>query len=336
MRCRTLASELRKSGHRILFVLKGDANEPAASILENQRFDVQFIDNSSSEISDAEETKAHAARCENALVIVDHYALGPRWWSTIRSGFPLAAIDDLGRPEMEGKLDCIINQNIGSEEAWYPEIPLRLVGPGYALIRDEFFPYRKGIEGRLQKIRGTEKLRVTLTLGGSDPQNVTSRILSCLSELSSTGEIVVITGPAFQHPDDIAVLAESDPRIHVVKSPKSMAAVLVSSDVAITAGGTTVYECAFLGVPSALIQIVDNQAGICRGMSNHGLAEFLGESDTLDESTLKTSLARFLENRDRLCHLATQASTAIDGLGAERLTQSLLRLCKEYYGNESP
>ena len=45
---------------------------------------------------------------------------------------------------------------------------------------------------------------------------------------------------------------------------------MAQADLALTAGGSTLYELAYLGLPAVVLEVADNQAAVCRAMDQAG------------------------------------------------------------------
>lgn len=100
-------------------------------------------------------------------------------------------------------------------------------------------------------------------------------------------------------------------------------------DIAITAGGTTIYELAATGVPFLCFSYAKNQealteyisrteiAGYC-GAFHHNPAETLGKMrQMMDELTANASIRRKMHEKER---------KMVDGLGAVRIARLLTEM----------
>src|SRR5262249_34983029 len=106
-------------------------------------------------------------------------------------------IDDLGHASRY-LADLVLDQNVCARELLYegraPGTKL-LLGPRYALLRREFRmwgAWRRNIPKRAE--------RVLVMLGGSDPDNVTRRVIQALQSLSDDRlKVAVVYGPMNPH-----------------------------------------------------------------------------------------------------------------------------------------
>src|SRR5690606_38983852 len=105
--------------------------------------------------------------------------------------------------------------------------------------------------------------RVLLTLGGGDPNDLTSRFVGALRPLLGQVALDVVIGAG--HPARASLLRRAAVEgfaLHV--SPPEMRPLFEAADVAVAAGGVTSLELASFGVPCVLVSVADNQRAIVR------------------------------------------------------------------------
>lgn len=139
--------------------------------------------------------------------------------------------------------DVILNSSILAEQETNVVLGSRinyLLGPDYFIFDDSHLitspPRKEGI------------FNVLLTFGGSDPAYLTVKTLKALSEKPWPGIYFrVIFGPGYVYPkliDD--VISHSDMDIQVDHNPSSLIPFMQGCDLAICAGGRTMYELYYL------------------------------------------------------------------------------------------
>ena len=201
MRCLTIADALRKEGGNCSFICR----EHEGSFLELIReydFEVHAlplplsIKGQSSKQSlklkfdtthaswlgvewqkDAEESRIIIGDKKVDCLIVDHYSIDIKWERAMRSSCDhLMVIDDLAnRPH---DCDVLLDQNFDEVYRYSDLVPsncLLLIGPRYALLRNEFQI------ARLQKKSNTVN-RILVFFGGTDIDDITGATLSALSK----------------------------------------------------------------------------------------------------------------------------------------------------------
>lgn len=128
-------------------------------------------------------------------------------------------------------------------------------GGEYALVRK---PFRESFE--IPPIR--RKIEsILLTVGGNDHLNAIPLIVTILKQEYPGWRKNIIVTSAFQNLASIEALADQTVVLRRDLSAMKMREVMLDADVAITAGGQTIYELARCGVPMILIETAENQRG---------------------------------------------------------------------------
>lgn len=322
VRCLSLAKALDQTGGEAFFIGK-NLGGVAAKAVRDQGFEFETLDDSLDEMADREGTLEVVRRRGTQVLLIDHYGIGAASHRFFRqAGVPLAVIDDeIKNPALD--CDLILNQNIGVTEEDYADSPARtkLCGVRYAMLREEFLQAR-----RRNVTTKSNDLRLLITLGGSDPDNVTSLALEAARGCAGFREILVVAGPAFSHLESLEQTASQDARARILRAPADMAALMAEADMAITGGGATCYECACLGLPNIMIQIAENQVGICRGMDAARCALFARSRELIAASHLAAGLSRLVVDKAKREDMARRGMALIDGKGARRVAEALMRL----------
>ena len=250
------------------------------------------------------------------LVIVDHYALGAEWEEEIKSHFDckIVAIDDLVR---EHSADIVIDQTLLRRPEEYLHSNnngINLTGSEYALLHPKFTAKR---ELALETNVCPNTVKVLISMGGIDKNNITSEVLQALLLLESEKpQVTVLLSRKSPSYEDVRrfCIQHSDWTKHIDFSD-DMADVLSEHAVAIGAPGTTAWERACLGVPSIIIPLADNQRTIANNLVKTDSA-ILVEPEQIKThliSSYKTLVLNWLKyhrNSLKLC----------DGLGVKRVS----------------
>jgi len=323
MRCLALAEAWHdRGGNAVLVTARHhpglDARLAAAGI---ETAHVSALPGSS---EDARETVEIAQRCQAAWVAVDGYHFLADYQRYIkRSGLSLLMLDDYGHAERYWG-DVVLNQNLHAEEILYrsrePYTRL-LLGTRYALLRREF-RNRQGPPRAIPRVAR----RLLITMGGADPDNVTLRVLRAVSQLGIDGlETVVVLGRSNPHLKQVrAFAAECTMTIRLQVDVDDMAELMAWSDAAITAGGSTVWELAFLGVPSITLALADNQTHSANLLARRGISPTLGWGPIAESTDVAKEIHRFLLDRNVRERCSRRAVRLVDGLGASRVVDQLM------------
>lgn len=341
MRCLTLASGLLEIGAKITFLCRAhDGN--LIDLIRSHGLSVNVLP-MLSQVDDCDKTQIHLSHstwlgcswqvdvdhCREVItdrvdwIIVDHYAIDYRWEKAMRDKCnKMMCIDDLA--DRAHECDLLLDHNLGRTKLDYYELVSSdtklLLGPRYALLRNEFAEWRDAS----LNVRTQSRLRhLFVSMGGVDIDNVTEIILKAIdqSRLIDLERITVVLGPHAPWIDNIRRQAsEMLGSVTVLSSVNNMAELLAQCDLAIGAGGTTTWERCSLGIPSILISLAENQKFISEKVGKVGAAILCDVQDV--ELELENILCAVSEP-GCLEELSWNASQITDGRGVELVRQIL-------------
>jgi UDP-2,4-diacetamido-2,4,6-trideoxy-beta-L-altropyranose hydrolase len=272
---------------------------------------------------DASETIALAKASEAAWVVLDGYCFGGDFQTAIKSARrQVLAVDDYGHAE-HYSADLVLNQNLHATDALYQNrerFTELLLGTRFALLRREFQSWRKWN----RNCNGNGR-NVLVTLGGADPDNVTTRVVR---ELRSAGlrhlRIEVVLGGANLHRQSILdEAAKAEGSIHVQESVTDMGPLMAWADVAISAAGSTCWELAFMGLPAILISLAENQIPIGSSLDKAGAATYIGDATSTAPGAIATCLCEMIASSELRSRMSLVGRALVDGQGADRVASAL-------------
>jgi RimJ/RimL family protein N-acetyltransferase len=103
-----------------------------------------------------------------------------------------------------------------------------------------------------------------------------------------------------------------------------MAELMLQADLAIGAGGISVWERACLGLPAIVIAIADNQVEVSQTVGEAGACLYLGEAASLSDGELATGLLVMLNNSSLRKSLSRVGLALVNGLGCEKVAREML------------
>lgn len=175
-------------------------------------------------------------------------------------------------------------------------------------------------EVRETRPRFERDVDLLISFGGSDPAQLSERVLSSLDTRDL--RVVLVVGP---HMADrrhaLEALAQEHERLEVLPAGAALAPWMARSRMALTALGTTLYELAYLGVPALILANYSSDLDALDWYAGHGPHLPLGVSGALSCEGLRHSL------RTGLLELSSRGPCAVPelGSGASRLAEELLR-----------
>lgn len=253
-------------------------------------------------------------------VVLDHYGLGAEQEAPFRAaGAMVCVIDDLAdRPhDCDLLVDPGYDRQATAYEGLVPKTATILTGPAHALLRPEFAAGRKAALGR----RGDGPVeRVLVSLGLTDLGGITERVVAAILPL--LGETHLAVALAHGAPSAGYVRGLDPARVTAHFDATDMAGLMTRADLAIGAGGSSVWERACMGLPSLCLVLADNQAPMANLLEHDGLTVAL---DARGEDPPLAQAYRRLADNGRLRHiLAVKSAAACDGQGAGRVAEALL------------
>ncbi len=255
-------------------------------------------------------------------LIVDHYGRDAAFEGACRTWAQrIMVIDDLA--DRRHDCDVLLDQTLGrGAEDYGPFVPgdcQILVGPRFALLRPQFRVARA--EALARRAGQSRVRRLLVSMGGSDPRNLTSRVLRGIAEAAVAVEVDVAAGAASEQ---LRELAEGLPLPIVVHADvANMAALMTRADIAIGAAGGTSWERCCLGLPSLLIVTAENQRMIAERLEIAGAADVLGWHADVDAADVAGALRRLCGDAPRRRQMSVRAAEVCDGLGTARVREQL-------------
>lgn len=325
MRCFAFAEYCKAIAKKITFITSCN-NEVLLTRLQTNGFYVERLKKSYPNPEDWKVVSRILADDSSAWIVLDGYHFDSSYQLRIKDeGHPLIVVDDMNHLH-HYYADILLNQNIGAENLKYSCEPYShlLLGTRYVILRREFLTW-KGWKRETPQI--ARKLMVTL--GGSDPNNVTLKIIQTLTKLKISGlHVKVVAGPSHSQISTLHKAANhADFPVEIFHNAQKMADLMAWADLAISAAGTTCWEMAFMGVPFATIILAKNQEKIAEGLDNASAAINLGWHSELTSGVITDCLLNLIGNKDKRTELILNGNKLVDGLGVERvLNQMVIKL----------
>ncbi|MEO0755513.1 MAG: UDP-2,4-diacetamido-2,4,6-trideoxy-beta-L-altropyranose hydrolase [Cyanobacteria bacterium J06648_16] len=321
MRCLALAQVFLQAQKQVLFLAA--AISPAlVERLQQEGIRVLRISAHSGSPEDARLLTDNAKAADICHVVVDGYQFDETYQTALKSaGLKVLFIDDYGHAATYSA-DWVLNQNVYAHDQLYsqrkPHTKL-LLGSRYALLRKEFWPWRGW-----PRLPTAPAQKVLVTLGGGDPDNVTLKVLLALQQVKSELDVIIIVGSSNPHLEILQQQNQSTSQfIRLRHNVTDMPALMAWADIAISAGGSTCWELAFMGLPTLMIVVADNQKRIVESLDTLGVGISLGWHDALTPAQIKQALESLLNTTQLRLRMMQSGRSLIDGIGSHRVANQL-------------
>ena len=333
MRMLALAGGCRKLGFHVTFAVS-EIPGTISQKIRNAGCDIVLIGDSSGSEADAEETFSLANELNADWLVLDGYCFGDDYQELVKpEQTRLMVIDDYGHAEHHNA-DLLLNQNAYADASRYHDLPDTkvLCGIRYTMLKPEFGA-EENEATEPPRARRTAK-RILVTMGGSDNENYTLPVIQALAQIDGcrAADVVVdcVIGPNFTHEEVLRNFERSSNfsfRMH--RNVDRMDVLMREADLAITAGGSTCYELAKLGVPAIAIPIADNQVAVVKDLAKRNtLCRFRASQVQRDlepneQSVLSKFIKTQIDDADQRQTMSDAGRKLIDGLGVNRVARAM-------------
>ncbi|MGD1862376.1 MAG: UDP-2,4-diacetamido-2,4,6-trideoxy-beta-L-altropyranose hydrolase [Leptolyngbyaceae cyanobacterium] len=322
MRCLALAQAWQVEGNEVMFLM-GTCAPDLESRLRSEGCAVTHHEELLGSRTDGDRTIALAQDLKTEIVVVDGYHFGAAYQLQLKqAGLRVLFIDDNGHAEHYYS-DWVLNQNIYAHAGLYPHkasYTQLLLGTRYALLRKEFWPWRDW-----QREFAPSPHKILVTLGGSDPNNVTLKVIQALQQLETdTLEVVVVVGASNPHYEKLqGAIKTGKHQIELQSNVINMPELMAWADMAITAGGSTCWELAFMQLPSLVITIAENQIETVKHLHSKGCFLHVGWHENISVNTIARQIYILRRKQEYRHQLSLSARDMINTQGLAHLLKAL-------------
>ncbi|MFQ5650693.1 MAG: cytidylyltransferase domain-containing protein [bacterium] len=190
-----------------------------------------------------------------------------------------------------------------------------LHGAPYVLLNHEFLNVpaaRAEPDSRLPQ--------VLVSMGGSDPNKLTERVVEALAGLEFELAATVVLGPYY----DEGRPFDHYQNLRVLKDVANMAELLSNANLAILAFGVTLYEAVYLGIPSLVIAHSQHDAECTASLATMGLCASLGFWREVTVQRIQNEVSALLNKAELRTTMSRTARTSIDGHGVSRVAKEVM------------
>ncbi len=256
-------------------------------------------------------------------LVLDGYHFTPDYQKAIRkNGYRLLVIDDMAHQD-HYHADMLLNQNIHAPSLNYScdGETVKLLGCEYALLRREFLKYKDWKREIPDKAK-----KILVTMGGSDPDNVTLKVIRALNSLNNPDlEVKIVIGSVNPNTESLRKELLCSPfTVHHLPDVSNMPELMAWADVAVSAAGSTCWELAFMGLPSLIITVADNQAGIAEGLDKAGTAIDSGWHENISIKQYVQALKEILQDKNKRSRFSEQGQKLVNGKGRQKIIRAML------------
>lgn len=325
IRCLALADEFRKMGHKVFFFSR---LQQGIERISREGFEVIRLNSDTADditldnllLDEEKELTRIIEQIHIDYLIIDSYKVNEKYLLNLKKRVKkLTYIDDVNK--FSYPADILVNYNKNAQELGYdnlPEYQLKLLGSDYALIRKQF----QNISPRQINREISE---IMITSGGSDPYGICRLILDIVlnTEGVKDKKINVIIGSGLEIKKKIEEVIVNKPNVELYYNIEDISDIMLKSDIAISSGGSTLYELSACGTPTIAYIMADNQEGLVNCMQGDGYIESLGWYNRFTEKDLRSKILSLAGDFNRRKELSSKMQSLVDGKGAQRIAEAI-------------
>ncbi|MBD5465968.1 MAG: UDP-2,4-diacetamido-2,4,6-trideoxy-beta-L-altropyranose hydrolase [Lachnospiraceae bacterium] len=321
MRCLAMAGELKKSC-QVVFVL---ADKMGTELLEKEGFSYRCLDSQWDQMEDELKAVCQVIKEENAQVLlIDSYQVTKHYLECVRRLIKTIYVDDLH--EFLYPCDLLVNYAVYAKDYDYEKKYQNrdtklLIGCSYAPLRQEF--------AALPEKEINEQIKNVLVLtGGTDSCHFALQFMQQIVGIQGYTNVRfhIICGKYNQDIDKLRELEKEKRNVQVYCNLFELSRFMRKVDIAISAGGTTLYELAACGTPTIGYSLADNQLENLKSFADKGCLLSVGDirQGFPGEELLKG--LEELEDREKREELSHKMKQLVDGNGCRRLAEEIIKL----------
>lgn len=311
MRCLTLAGQLKKKKQTEIVFVSRDLDGNMNFLIMKNHYSFFCLPKSvkNRELSgyekwlmvdkvlDAKQTKNILQGMSVDCLIIDSYAIDEAWEKILRPCTKkIMVIDDLANRRHD--CDVLLDQNYYTDmlrryDGLVPKHCKMLLGPQHVLLREEFYEERTHLrvrDGRVQTI--------FVFFGGSDLTNETMKTLHAIVLLIRFDiKVDVVIGSSNKHKAAIEDFCRKYSNITCYYQVVNIAELMNKADLAIGAGGSTTWERCFLGLPTIVISVAENQTQLSENCSELGIIKYMGQAEEVSVKSLSDTIHKMISSQ---------------------------------------
>lgn len=320
MRCLSIADAAQKWGENTTFIL---ADEQGKQYIEDRGYRTIVLytkwNDMESELPVLLEKIQKEKICS---ILVDSYQVTNNYMITLSEYVKTLYIDDLN--EIEGFVHTLICYMSYWEKLHLDEKYLHST----LLLGLQYAPMRAVFQNINEKLIRDNIENILLLSGGTDSFHVLEQILDVIKD-KGFREITIICGRYYKDEAALREKYKDYASIQIYKSVDNIEKYMMWADLAISAGGTTLYELCACGTPTISYAIADNQLENVRSFSEKEIIDYAG--DIRCDNVISNIDKLITENCDVKLRRerSKKMQKLVDGNGASRIVKEWKKLLEE-------
>jgi UDP-2,4-diacetamido-2,4,6-trideoxy-beta-L-altropyranose hydrolase len=306
-----LAEGLREKNYQTLFLI--DNEKQATDILSEKNFSFQIISKKQSSKNQAEYINKIMSSTNSSLLLLDMREYGePLSKFLSKYNFKTILIDDAWCKNVY--VDTLVNVTPIQQYHKYKKINEKsriYVGAKYFIADKKFLRHKKIFSQH-------KMMKIIISMGGSDPDDLTSFVTKSLLTLPEI-QVRVVLGPLYLHRNKLKNIIKSNHNFTIVDKPKNIWEEFSRSDLAISNAGNTLFELAIMGIPTVCMAAVKHQIPYAEIFAKKCFAKNVGYGKKITQKAILNTTLSILSDIRLRKKMSKAGPMIVDGKGLSRV-----------------
>lgn len=326
MRCKAIAHSLRNLGQECVFIAADNSMQD--QVLAD-KFKYICLNSKWQNLElEIEKLTAIINKNEPQAMVLDSYFVNEKYIKGLSQNTRVIYIDDY--KNCFASCSMVINYSFYCNKEAYTSLyeaknakTKLLLGQQYTPLRAEFKCKR-----RVTEVKQVPE-KILITTGGADEFNIAGTIVRLICTKFPQVQVILVAGSLNANLAKLKMLEENNTNLDLEITPPNIAELMQKSDIAISAGGTTLYELCACGVPTICFSLADNQKEGVKWLHEHGFMISIGDArDSVEEFFNRLSLAfnKLFNSYELRQQYKQRLTNLVDGLGSERIAKEIIKM----------
>lgn len=179
-----------------------------------------------------------------------------------------------------------------------------------------------------KKKKITKVENIMISMGGSDPRNITRKIVKLISDINTKVKLNIVLGKFYKSKNSlIKILLKTSIKYKIYTNQKTLKNLMLKNDLLITNSGITKYEAFAMKLPSVIVSNSLDSNLDQKNFSDLGGSIFIGNVDSKKFNNIKNIILEFIKNEKTIRQMQIACKNYFDGCGPKRI---LKLVNKEY------
>jgi len=316
MRCLSIADGIVELGKKVIFIT---ADEYPLELIKQRGHEAVVLGTDWKKMEEEVSLLSEVISNTNiGRVLVDSYQVTEGYLQELNKIVKVSYLDDLDMFSYPvDQLICYANYynlfsygHKGEKEGCY--------------LGMQYVPLRKAFQNCKAKTINKRVKNILLLSGGSDSLGILERMVEVFKEHTDV-VLTVVCGSFYKNYEQLVEKYKNWSHFHFCRNVSNMEDYMKKADLAISAGGTTLYELCAVGTPTISYSFVDNQLYTVKQFENDGLIAYAGDVRTEDIfNNVKELVEQYNQDERIRQERSLKMQVMVDGKGAKRIAKILL------------